>query len=215
MSNITWKGLIKEVTKVKICGLSRECDIDYANMLMPDYIGFVFAKSRRQINEKQAEFLKKKLTSDIKTVGVFVNDNIERVANIANNSIIDVVQLHGNEDEEYICNLRKMTDIKIIKAFKVNSAADVENAQKSLADYIMLDNGNGGTGEKFNWNYIMNVNRKYFLAGGINENNLAAALKFDSYAIDISSGIETQGFKDYEKMKSVIEMIRNGESNGR
>lgn len=215
MSNITWKGLIKEVTKVKICGLSRECDIDYVNMLMPDYIGFVFAKSRRQINEKQAEFLKKKLTSDIKTVGVFVNDNIERVANIANNSIIDVVQLHGNEDEEYICNLRKMTDIKIIKAFKVNSAADVENAQKSLADYIMLDNGNGGTGEKFNWNYIMNVNRKYFLAGGINENNLAAALKFDSYAIDISSGIETQGFKDYEKMKSVIEMIRNGESNGR
>lgn len=199
------------MTKVKICGLSRECDIDYANILMPDYIGFVFAKSKRQVTIEQAKLLKNKTNSAIKIVGVFVNEDIERVVKIADDSIIDMIQLHGSEDECYIENLRKITKLPIIQAFKVENKSDLEKAEKSSADYILLDNGSGGTGESFDWKYIENINREYFLAGGINLDNLKEAISYNSYAIDLSSGVETLGFKDFSKMQKVIDTIRNGE----
>ena len=196
------------MSKIKICGLSRKCDIDYVNELMPDYIGFVFAKSRRQIDVRKAEELREMLNENIRAVGVFVNEDINKVADIANNSIIDIVQLHGSEDETYIKSLRYKTDAKIIQAFKINSYEDIKMANESDADYILLDNGNGGTGASFDWCYVNNIERPYFLAGGINESNLEAALKLQPYAIDLSSGVETDGFKDYDKIKNVIRTVR-------
>lgn len=196
------------MSKIKICGLSRKCDIDYVNELMPDYIGFVFAKSRRQIDRRKAEKLREMLNENIQTVGVFVNEDINKVADIANNSIIDMIQLHGSEDETYVKSLRYKTDAKIIKAFKINSYEDIKMANESDAEYILLDNGNGGTGESFDWGYVDNIDRPYFLAGGINESNLEAALRLQPYAIDLSSGIETDGFKDYNKIKNVIRTVR-------
>lgn len=196
------------MSKIKICGLSRKCDIDYVNELMPDYIGFVFAKSRRQIDRRKAEKLREMLNENIQTVGVFVNEDINKVAYMANNSIIDIIQLHGSEDETYVKSLRYKTDAKIIKAFKINSYEDIKMANESDAEYILLDNGNGGTGESFDWGYVDNIGRPYFLAGGINESNLGAALRLQPYAIDLSSGIETDGFKDYNKIKNVIRTVR-------
>lgn len=196
------------MSKIKICGLSRKCDIDYVNELMPDYIGFVFAKSRRQIDRRKAEKLREMLNENIQTVGVFVNEDINKVAYMANNSIIDIIQLHGSEDETYVKSLRYKTDAKIIKAFKINSYEDIKMANESDAEYILLDNGNGGTGESFDWGYVDNIDRPYFLAGGINESNLVAALRLQPYAIDLSSGIETDGFKDYNKIKNVIRTVR-------
>lgn len=196
------------MSKIKICGLSRKCDIDYVNELMPDYIGFVFAKSRRQIDRRKAEKLREMLNENIQTVGVFVNEDINKVADIANNSIIDMIQLHGSEDETYVKSLRYKTDAKIIKAFKINSYEDIKMANESDAEYILLDNGNGGTGKSFDWGYVDNIDRPYFLAGGINESNLEAALRLQPYAIDLSSGIETDGFKDYNKIKNVIRTVR-------
>lgn len=196
------------MSKIKICGLSRKCDIDYVNELMPDYIGFVFAKSRRQIDRRKAEKLREMLNENIQTVGVFVNEDINKVAYMANNSIIDMIQLHGSEDETYVKSLRYKTDAKIIKAFKINSYEDIKMANESDAEYILLDNGNGGTGKSFDWGYVDNIDRPYFLAGGINESNLEAALRLQPYAIDISSGIETDGFKDYNKIKNVIRTVR-------
>lgn len=196
------------MSKIKICGLSRKCDIDYVNELMPDYIGFVFAKSRRQIDRRKAEKLREMLNENIQTVGVFVNEDINKVADIANNSIIDMIQLHGSEDETYVKSLRYKTDAKIIKAFKINSYENIKMANESDAEYILLDNGNGGTGESFDWGYVDNIDRPYFLAGGINESNLEAALRLQPYAIDLSSGIETDGFKDYNKIKNVIRTVR-------
>lgn len=196
------------MSKIKICGLSRKCDIDYVNELMPDYIGFVFAKSRRQIDRRKAEKLREMLNENIQTVGVFVNEDINKVAYMANNSIIDMIQLHGSEDETYVKSLRYKTDAKIIKAFKINSYEDIKMANESDAEYILLDNGNGGTGKRFDWGYVDNIDRPYFLAGGINESNLEAALRLQPYAIDLSSGIETDGFKDYNKIKNVIRTVR-------
>ena len=196
------------MSKIKICGLSRKCDIDYVNELMPDYIGFVFAKSRRQIDRRKAEKLREMLNENIQTVGVFVNEDINKVAYMANNSIIDMIQLHGSEDETYVKSLRYKTDAKIIKAFKINSYEDIKMANESDAEYILLDNGNGGTGESFDWGYVDNIDRPYFLAGGINESKLGAALRLQPYAIDLSSGIETDGFKDYNKIKNVIRTVR-------
>lgn len=175
---------------------------------MPDYIGFVFAKSRRQIDRRKAEKLREMLNENIQTVGVFVNEDINKVAYMANNSIIDMIQLHGSEDETYVKSLRYKTDAKIIKAFKINSYEDIKMANESDAEYILLDNGNGGTGESFDWGYVDNIDRPYFLAGGINESNLGAALRLQPYAIDLSSGIETDGFKDYNKIKNVIRTVR-------
>lgn len=196
------------MSKIKICGLSRKCDIDYVNELMPDYIGFVFAKSRRQIDRRKAEKLREMLNENVQTVGVFVNEDINKVAYMANNSIIDMIQLHGSEDETYVKSLRYKTDAKIIKAFKINSYEDIKMANESDAEYILLDNGNGGTGKSFDWGYVDNIDRPYFLAGGINESNLEAALRLQPYAIDLSSGIETDGFKDYNKIKNVIRTVR-------
>lgn len=194
--------------KVKICGLSRDCDILYANELMPDYIGFVFAKSRRQVSMEKAYALRTKLHAGIRTVGVFVNESAETVAEIVSEGIIDIIQLHGNEDEAYITELKKHTNKQVIKAYRIDSEADIEAAKRTAADMILLDNGSGGTGKCFDWNLISELSMPYFLAGGINMGNVSRALRLEPYAIDVSSGVETNGVKDFDKMKKIVDFIR-------
>lgn len=198
------------MTKIKLCGLSRECDIEAANMLMPDYIGFVFAeKSRRYISPDRAAMLKALLNPAIKAVGVFVRETPEKVAGLLNSGVIDIAQLHGGEDEGYIARLRSLTARPIIKAFRIDSADDIEEARRSSADYVLLDSGSGGTGSVFDWALISSVDRPYFLAGGLSIDNVSEAItKLCPYALDVSSGIETDGFKDQHKMAAFIAAVR-------
>lgn len=202
------------MTKIKLCGLSRECDIEVANGLKPEYIGFVFApKSRRYVSRKTAAMLKDKLYPDIKTVGVFVNEQPEIVAGLLRDGIIDIAQLHGTETEDYIRRLRMQTQKQIIKAFRINTAQDVLNAKRSSADYVLLDSGAGGTGTTFDWNLIGQIDRPYFLAGGLGIGNVADAVRtLKPYAVDVSSGIETDGWKDKRKMQEFVTIIRKEEA---
>lgn len=200
--------------KIKICGLSRECDIEAANALMPDYIGFVFyKKSKRYVSPEKAFALKNILNPVIKAVGVFVDEPIERIVKLLDNSIIDIVQLHGSEDEDYIKELRRFTDRPIIKAFCINSEDDVIKANKSIADYVLLDAGMG-SGNVFDWKLINKISRPYFLAGGLSVQNAEKAIELlNPYALDVSSGMETDGFKDKNKMELFIKAVRKDITN--
>lgn len=195
--------------KIKICGLKRVCDIEYVNELMPDYIGFVFAKKNRRITKEQAVEFKRILSKDIKSVGVFLNEDENVVIDIYKSGSLDFIQLHGNEDNAYIERVRKQTGAKIIKAFKVQTKEDLDKVKKCNADMFMLDNGTGGTGESFNWDLLKDFDIPYFLAGGINKDNIDEALDINPFAIDLSSGVETDGFKDFDKMKYIVEKVRN------
>lgn len=201
------------MTKIKLCGLSRMQDIEAANKLQPDYIGFVFAaKSKRRVSQLKAAELKSRLNQGVKAVGVFLDDDLDTVAAMMNLGIVDVVQLHGSEDEEYLKKLRTITDKPIIKAFIINSEEDVRRAEQSTADYILLDGGKG-SGKAFDWSLLKGIKRPYFLAGGLNADNAAeavAALK--PFAVDVSTGIETDGVKDAEKMTAFVSAVRRGES---
>lgn len=198
---------------VKICGLKRRCDIDYANKYKPDYIGFVFAKSSRQITPQQAKILKERLDKCIKSVGVFVNEPIENIAMLCNESIIDMIQLHGDENNTYINKLKLLTDKKIIKAVRVQSSDQVLQAEKLNCDYLLLDayskDAYGGIGEVFNWDIIPKLGKPFFLAGGLNDENVSQAIKaVQPYCVDLSSGAEINGFKDEEKVRIIIDKVR-------
>lgn len=197
------------MTKIKLCGLTRECDIDVANELKPDYIGFVFApKSKRYVSHEIALNLKKLLSPDIKAVGVFVNEKVETVAELLESGVIEIAQLHGDEDEEYIEKLRFLTDKPIIKAFRIETLSDIAKAQHCTAEHILLDSG-AGTGSVFDWALLKNMNRPYFLAGGLTPENVGDALHaLHPYAVDVSSGIETDGKKDKLKMAEFVAAVR-------
>lgn len=195
--------------KIKICGLFREEDIDFVNEAMPDYIGFVFAKSRRQVTKETAQKLKNKLNKEILSVGVFVNEDINNIVEICNENIIDFVQLHGDEDEKYISNFKKGCNKKIIKAIKVKIATDIIRWRNCQADYLMFDAGMG-QGKAFDWKLLNNFIRPYFLAGGINENNIEQAIKLNPYCIDVSSGAETNKVKDKNKILTLVRRVKNG-----
>ena len=201
------------MTKIKLCGLSRIEDIKAANELKPDYIGFVFAaKSKRRVSHLKAAELKSKLNPETKAVGVFLDDDLDTVGALMNLGIVDLVQLHGSEDEEYLTKLRAITDKPIIKAFIINNEDDVKRAEASSADYILLDGGKG-EGRAFNWKLLEKINRPYFLAGGLNANNAAAAVAdLHPFAVDVSTGIETDGVKDKEKMTAFVAAVRKGET---
>ena len=198
------------MTKIKLCGLMRPCDIEWANALMPDYIGFVFArKSKRCVSPETAKVLQERLNPDIVAVGVFVNEAPEAVAALLNDGIIDVAQLHGGEDEDYIKTLRKLTDMPLIQAFRIENAADLDRARQSTADHVLLDNGAGGTGTAFDWALLKEFDRPYFLAGGLSPENVVRAVKaVHPFAVDVSSGIETDGVKDYNKMTAFVSAVR-------
>ena len=196
------------MTKIKLCGLSRAADIEVANFLLPEFVGFIFyEKSKRYISPQKAAALKNILDKKISAVGVFVNEKISTVAEIA--KFLDLIQLHGEEDDNYISALQKITAKKIIKAFKIKTAEDLQRAKNSRADFILLDGG-AGTGETFNWQMLKNFEREYFLAGGLTVENVSAAVKMlKPFAVDVSSGIETNNLKDAEKMKKFLQNVRS------
>ncbi|MCQ2439144.1 MAG: phosphoribosylanthranilate isomerase [Oscillospiraceae bacterium] len=201
------------MTGIKLCGLSRSCDIAAANALKPEYIGFVFAqKSRRCVTPEQAAALKQQLSADIQAVGVFVDEPVENVAELLQTNVIDLAQLHGGEDEAYIAALRQRTDRPIIQAFRIATAEDLNKAVQSSADLILLDSG-AGTGTVFDWQLISHVHRPYFLAGGLNPDNVADAIEqLHPYAVDVSSGIETDRVKDQGKMAAFVAAVRKDET---
>ena len=247
------------MTKIKFCGLMRPCDIDAANALEPEYIGFVFAKkSRRAVTPEQAQELRARLKDGIKAVGVFVDEKPEVMSALANAGIIDMIQLHGHEDEVLIRRLRTLTACPVIRAYRTVSkagggayaagpAAAAASKHKeaacpsaiadpkqeeahspaavtapgcagfeqlradmegSGADYILLDSG-AGTGVTFDWSLIRDIRRDYFLAGGLDPENVAGAVRLlHPYAVDVSSGIETDGRKDPQKMAAFAAAVR-------
>lgn len=202
------------MTKIKICGLKRAEDISIVNEYRPDYIGFVFAGTKRFITDEQAENLKHLLSPEIQSVGVFVNDDIKHIVKLANTNIIDVIQLHGDETNEYITTLRTYTDKEIIKAVRVKNEESIQNAMKYQTDYLLFDtyvkDSYGGTGKSFDRTLINKKMDKYFLAGGLGPENLKAVLmECNPFAVDLSSGVETDGIKDKEKIKEVIEIVKN------
>lgn len=201
------------MTKIKICGLFRQRDIDIVNEALPDYIGFVFAESRRRVTPEHAALLKAKLDPRIKAVGVFVNSKIGEVAELMNAGIIDLVQLHGGEDAAYIHELTRRSRCPVIKAVRVQSAAQVLAAEALPCDYLLLDAYHkdvcGGTGTSFDYTLIPRLTKPYFLAGGLNAGNVNKALELQPYCLDISSGVETDGVKDAVKIKEMTRIIRN------
>lgn len=202
------------MSKIKICGLSRMEDILAVNEYLPDYIGFVFSKSKRQVTAGQAQALKAELSPKIKAVGVFVNEPVPFVAGLVQRGIIDLVQLHGDEDEAYIQTLKQSVSCPVIKAVRVQSGEQILKAQRLPCDYLLLDayskNAYGGTGEAFRWDIIpKDLSRLFFLAGGLNESNITEAIKsVQPYCIDVSSGVETGGAKDKEKIRQIINIVR-------
>ncbi len=200
-------------TKIKFCGLMRESDILAANALLPDYIGFVFAKkSRRYVTPDLARQLKSALDPRIQAVGVFVNEPPESIASLLQAGIIDIAQLHGQEDEACISRLRTLTDKPLIQAFRIDRKEDVDCAIQSSADYILLDSGDGGTGTAFDWTLLKEIDRPYFLAGGLHSGNVADAIgNLKPFAVDVSSGIESEHKKDIQKMRSFIAAVRSAE----
>lgn len=195
--------------KIKICGLRREEDIAYANELSPDFAGFIMAPSRRRVSDGEAVILREKLRRDIPAVGVFVNQPVSEIAACAAQGAFDWIQLHGDENEEVIRELKKCVPMPIIKAVRVKSERDCLQADKLSCEYLLFDTfseeGYGGTGQTFSWEMIPpNLKHPYFLAGGIDCTNIEKAVKTGCYAVDVSSGAETGGVKDKIKMGQLI-----------
>lgn len=204
---------------VKMCGIRREEDVEYANEVCPDYIGFVFADSPRKVSWEDAASFRKDLKKEIRCVGVFVNETPEKIAEIAARVPLDAVQLHGDETEEDIRQLRSLCDKEIWKAARVRSKDDIQKVQTLPADRILLDSFSkeayGGTGRTINLDILSEseITKPYFLAGGLNTGNLKGILEaIHPEGIDISSGIETNGYKDLDKMKKIMEIA--GGNNG-
>ncbi len=198
------------MTKIKMCGIRRKEDVEFVNSLLPEYIGYVFAqKSKRYITPENALELTKMLDKRITPVGVFVNEDLNAVAELLKNGTIEIAQLHGTEDDSYIEKLRELTGKTIFKAFKIKSAEDIENANISPADYVLLDSGEG-SGETFDHSLINGIDRPYFLAGGLTPENVSQAVKILSpFGVDASSSLETDGFKDSEKMRKFTDAVRS------
>ena len=206
--------------KVKICGLRREEDICCVNAYLPDYIGFVFyPKSKRYVTGEQAQKLNERLDPRIRAVGVFVNADPDEVIALLQKNIIDIAQLHGQESEEELRKIREQTGKPVIRAVKVTEETNLQEAYQTDADYILLDNGMG-SGKPFPWDVILKqlaqeelqekiCRKPFFLAGGISPENMErAAEAFRPYALDLSSSVETDGVKDPEKIRKLMETIR-------
>ncbi|NTU88988.1 MAG: phosphoribosylanthranilate isomerase [Actinobacteria bacterium] len=195
--------------KIKICGICREQDIDFINEAKPDYAGFIFAEeSRRKISGAQAREYRTMLDTSVRTVGVFVNASQTMITSLLRDGVIDAVQLHGNEDEDYIRALKAVTDAPVIKAVRFEDFEQIKGLECSAADYLLLDNGSGGTGMAFDWSQICKLKKPFFLAGGVNLSNIDEAMRIDSYCIDVSSGVETDGCKDRKKIITLVNRVR-------
>lgn len=208
----------------------KPCDIEYANRVKPDFVGFIFANTRRKIGATQAKQFREALDAEIPSVGVFVNEDISVITSLVQDGCIDMIQLHGEEDADYIRRLREVCDVPVIKAVKVQTVEQIRQAAALPVDYLLLDTYRkgvlGGTGEAFDWELLREAKiaagdtaegdtaegelfgKPYFLAGGLHAGNLREAAALGSYGLDISSGIETDGSKDFTKMVEVMELVR-------
>lgn len=205
--------------KIKICGLTRECDVDYVNEAGPEYIGFVFADSRRRIDEAGAAHLKSRVKSGIAAAGVFVNAPAEQIIRLMHNGTIDIVQLHGQEPPAYVEEIKRRINGPVIKAVRIGEeeypSSFFEEYAEAGADYFLFDSGTtgggyGGTGVVFDWNRIPRTPLPYFLAGGLHAENIGEAVSYAApYAVDISSGVEKDGVKDRDKILEIIRRIRD------
>lgn len=198
------------MAKVKITGISHEVEIGIMNELRPDYVGFVFLKrNNRFIAPEHAGYLRAKLNRTIKSVGIFSNASLDTVAMSAETAGLDFIQLDGDETREYIAALRELIHCPIIKSFKISRAIDAERAMNTSADYVLLDSDKGH-GKAFNWSLIGNTNRKYFLTGGLNIDNVAQALSItpQPYAVDVNTGVESNRLKDFRKVMKFILAVR-------
>lgn len=202
------------MTKIKICGLRRMEDIEAVNACLPDYAGFVFAKGKRTVTEEEAQALRENLNSQIIPVGVFVNAPVEQVAELLNKKVIDIAQLHGEEDEAYICELRDlMKRGQLIKALRAASPDSLKLGCKLDVEYLLFDAFShkeyGGTGATFDWTWIGNVEKPFFLAGGINSGNVEKAMEMVyPFAVDVSSSVETEGWKDKDKIIDIVTKVK-------
>jgi phosphoribosylanthranilate isomerase len=198
------------MVKIKICGIKRLEDIEMVNRYKPDYIGFVFADSKRNVSNDLAKELRNNLDSDIIPVGVFVDSPQEEILGLFDEGIIEIAQLHGSESEQYILDLKKKTngELKIINAIEMTQEIDLLEYNDSNSDYLLLDSGKG-SGKTFDWSLIRkDIKKEFFLAGGLNSENVTQAInEFNPYAIDLSSSLETDGFKDENKIKEIMEVI--------
>ena len=198
------------MVKIKICGLKRLEDIEIANRYMPDYIGFVFAESKRQVTYDLARKLKANLNPNIKAVGVFVDADADEILELYRDEIIDMVQLHGSESEEFILNLKEKTnhELKVIKAIEMYDGIDITEYDDSKAVYLLFDSGKG-SGKTFDWNLIRkDLKKEFFIAGGLTSQNIKEAImEFNPYAVDLSSSLEVNGFKDENKIREIMEVI--------
>ena len=233
------------IVKIKICGLFREEDIDYVNEARPDYCGFVFAQSKRQVSIEQATHLRRRLADGIVPVGVFIDAPIDDIVALYRNGVINIAQLHGSEDEEYIVRLKVKSRNTPIPVVKVIKSEDIRNLARerggtgehgerkenktmeehgglinSSADYYLFDSG-AGSGKTFNWDLLSSsysllspssflFEKPWFLAGGIGMDNIEQAMALNPFGIDVSSGAETDGVKDREKILRLTKIVREG-----
>lgn len=213
---------MKTQVKIKICGLRTSADVAAVNAALPEYAGFIFVPMRRRyIAPAQAAMLCRQLDPRIRPVGVFVDARIEEILEVLTHCPIDMVQLHGAEDDDYIATLRaayrdrfavvrkRSRDLCIVKAFRVEDVDDIRRAEASVADEILLDHGTGGTGERFDWTLLQHGHRRFFLAGGLTPDDVEDAIRVTQpYAVDVSSSLETDGRKDPEKIRRFVSAVR-------
>lgn len=197
---------------IKFCGIRRIEDVRAVNETRPDLAGFILVRGRkRYISPEKVCALKRSLDPSIKAVGVFIDEDIDEVRRLLNEGIIDIAQLHGNEPDEYIRELKTSTGATVIKAIGIRDADDVRRVEASPADLVIVDSPGGGTGSTFDWDLLQKIERPYILAGGINADNITEAVeRLHPYGVDVSSGIETDGFKDEDKMKAFMALIKKG-----
>ena len=199
------------MTKIKICGLRRPEDIAYVNEAKPDFAGFIIdvPKSRRNVPREKVRELTALLSPEILPVGVFVNAPMETILSLVTDGTLKAVQLHGQESQSYLEKLKKQVAVPLIRAFSIRSPEDITEAAKSPANFVLLDNGAGGTGETFDWSLLSSFDRPFFLAGGLRLENITEAVsRFHPYALDLSSGVETDGYKDKEKIIAAVAAVR-------
>lgn len=205
------KGMEQRCHRIKICGLMTTEDARVVNEAKADFAGMVFADTRRKVSRQRAEEIRKTLDEKIPAVGVFVNEDPEVIRELAEHGIINMIQLHGDEPPERIIYLKETTGLPVIKAFRIRDRDDLASIRTFPADYFLFDTyvegSYGGTGQTFDWTCLQDVDRPYFLAGGLRMDNIADAMRTPAYALDISSGVETSGRKDREKILAVTKRV--------
>ena len=196
--------------RIKICGLMRPQDIDMVNEVCPDIAGFILASGRRRtVTPEQMRELTGRLKPEIRSAAVFLDQDIRWIADLAAEGLMDIIQLHGHEGNEEIRYLRSRTDKTVIKAFRIDTAEDIRRAEDSEADLVLLDHGAGGTGQAWDWSLLTGMKRPFILAGGLDPENVQEAVrKTQPFGVDVSSGVETDGCKDREKILRFVRAVR-------